>query len=123
MGMEETDEAIFLAIRGEIKAVTKRVEQLERRVSAQGKLINALERQITLFANEYSSDKNNDEELKPCPWCGEKTLYANNSDEYPYIRSNGKPIRITCVNCECSSPSAPTEDMAWRNWDKRKETS
>lgn len=53
--------------------------------------------------------KLNPEEVKPCPFCGEKDLYS-----VSYNTPVGERFKITCGNCgiECDNGSCPDEGKA-----------
>ena len=65
------------------------------------------------------------EELKPCPFCGEKIMLHNTEDErlsalWRVKGNNGNNrYQIICHRCDSSAGSALTESEAIEAWNKR----
>jgi Lar family restriction alleviation protein len=67
------------------------------------------------------------DELKPCPFCGGKVVYSDESDD-PYWRpsfydpdSRGNKHRtIYCESCSAQIDVYETEEQATKAWNNRK---
>lgn len=50
------------------------------------------------------------EELKPCPFCGDKTVYVYWREEQYFV---------SCNNCDCEGGKQDTQEEAIKAWNRR----
>lgn len=54
----------------------------------------------------------NNDELEPCPFCGEK-------DGLPFIRPSDGWRYVQCISCLSSSAARPSLELALSAWNQR----
>ena len=59
------------------------------------------------------------EELKPCPFCGEKLRLQNNYYSGPLWKRINNSFRVECPKCNASTYEFTTAEQAIEAWNRR----
>jgi len=59
------------------------------------------------------------DDLKPCPFCGNKTPYTDEASCRVFGNRTGHNFAVACSNCEVSAPGNRTMEGAIAEWNTR----
>ena len=59
------------------------------------------------------------DDLKPCPFCGDKTPYTDEASCRVFGNRTGHNFAVACSNCEVSAPGNRTMEGAIAEWNTR----